>query len=500
MDILESYKIEHGKIQAPVSIIKDSNDFVLQYKVEMPQLDISSVVLIEELRHRLISDVKVKIEEIIDPKSYFQIKERYEEAADKILEKECPDMPPITREVMKSYLVSSMVGIGQFDVLLSDQNLEEIALNEANQPAWVYHKKFGWLKTNIMPKSENETQNYAAIIGRRIGREITNLHPLMDARLPTGDRVNATIFPVSTQGNTLTIRKFARKPWTTTDFLSPEVNTLNFEVASLLWLAIQYELNILIAGGTGSGKTSMLNALTPFIPPNQRVVSIEDTRELKLPEFLHWIPLATRSPNPEGKGGVSMLDLMVNSLRMRPDRIMVGEVRRGAEAEVLFEAMHTGHSVYSTIHADTVEQTYKRLVNPPINVPATMLESLHLILVQFRQRRLNLRRTFEVAEIKFTEEKNPINLIYKWVARDDKLVPVNPSNRVYNELEARAGMDPKDIKKDLKNKQEILKWMYKNKINDITDFGKIVSSYYMDESSVLDLVKKGGNSKKILGK
>jgi flagellar protein FlaI len=166
--------------------------------------------------------------------------------------------------------------------------------------------------------------------------------------------------------------------------------------------------------------------------------------------------------------------------------------------------MHTGHSVYSTIHADTVEQTYRRLINPPINVPPTMLESLHLFLVQFRQRRLNLRRTFEVAELRMAEEgikaNNPLNKIYKWVARDDKIVSANPLERVAYELEIRAGMSPKDIKKDLKDKQEVLKWMFKNKIRDITDFGKVISNYYMEEASVLDLVKKDGNPKKLLGK
>ena len=144
----------------------------------------------------------------------------------------------------------------------------------------------------------------------------------------------------------------------------------------MIWLAIEYEMNILFSGGTASGKTTMLNVCMPFVQPNSRIISIEDTRELQLPDFLYWTPLVTRLPNPEGKGEINMLDLLINSLRMRPDRIILGEMRRAREAEVLFEAMHTGHSVYSTVHADTTSETISRLTNPPLNVPPNLLKAV----------------------------------------------------------------------------------------------------------------------------
>jgi len=207
------------------------------------------------------------------------------------------------------------------------------------------------------------------------------LDPLLDAHLITGDRANATLFPISGRGNTITIRRFRRDPWTVTDLIKNK--TTSSEVMALIWMGMQYELNLILSGGTGSGKTSFLNVCLPFIQPNHRILSIEDTRELSLPSFLHWIPMTTREPNPEGKGAVEMLDLLVNSLRMRPDRIIVGEVRRQREAEVMFEAMHTGHSVYTTLHANTADETIRRLVNPPIEVPTTMLEAVHLNVVMY---------------------------------------------------------------------------------------------------------------------
>ena len=149
-------------------------------------------------------------------------------------------------------------------------------------------------------------------------------------------------------------------------------------------MAVQNELSIIITGGTASGKTSMLNVVANFFPPNQRILSLEDTRELILPSALHWVPLETRLPNPEGKGGIAMLDLIVNSLRMRPDRIVLGEMRKHEEAMVLFEAMHTGHSVYATFHANNAEETINRLTNPPIDVPKILLPAISMNIVMYR--------------------------------------------------------------------------------------------------------------------
>ncbi len=503
--VLEEYTINAEGSLINIKIFRDPKDFVLNYKCELPKIEPATLALLEEIRNRLIREVKVKIEEILDPKAYEELKEKYKKAAEKLIETEIPGISKKTKSTLLNYLIHKMLGLGQIEPLFYDDNIEEIVINTAEEPVWIYHKKYGWLKTNIKVESEMQTHNFASVIGRRVGKAITNLTPLMDARLPNGDRVNATLFPISTKGNTLTIRKFARTPWTVIDFIDPKINSLSIDLAALLWFSIQNELNLLIAGGTGSGKTSMLNALTSFIPPNQRIISIEDTRELQLPKFLHWIPMVTRSPNPEGKGEIGMIDLMINSLRMRPDRVIVGEVRRAKEAEVLFEAMHTGHSVYSTFHANTVSQVYRRFINPPIMVPEEMLEALHLVLVQFRQRRLNIRRTFQVAEVEIPEEtveglKIKFNLLYKWQPRSDKIISVNPSERIMKELEMRAGMTQKEINRNLKEKQDILKWMLKNNVRDIDRIGRIVSSYYIDEDQILEGVKKNITPYKIIKK
>src|SRR3989344_5425311 len=304
--------------------------------------------------------------------------------ASTLIREKVPGIKQDTEDFLVGILMQEMLGLGKIEFLLNDPNLEEIVIVNSKEIR-IYHKKHGWVITNLELKSEEEITNYANIIARRIGRQISVLNPLLDAHVVTGDRANAVFYPISTKGNTITIRKFARDPWTIVDLI--ENKTINLDVASILWLAVEYEMNVLISGGTASGKTVFLNACMPFIPPNHRIISMEDTRELMLPEFLYWCPLVTRSPNPEGKGEVSMLDLLVNSLRMRPDRIILGEIRRQREAEVLFEAMHTGHSVYATVHADTANETIRRLINPPINISPSMLNNVNLNVVMFRDRR-----------------------------------------------------------------------------------------------------------------
>lgn len=264
---------------------------------------------------------------------------------------------------------------------------------------------------------------------------------------------------------------------------------------------MQYELNILVTGGTASGKTSMLNAICSLVPSNQRIISIEGTRELNLPKYLHWnwIPLTTRNPNPEGKGEVTMLDLIANSLRMRPDRIIMGEVRRKEEAEVLFESMHTGHSVYSTIHADTSRHLVRRLTKPPFELPLEDIGAIDLIIVQFRDRRRGLRRTLEVAEIQQSESDDQIqlNYLYRWDPRNDSFEKVNEPKRLFEKLNLYTGMSDDEIQKDLKEKTKILKWMAGNSVADIEEVGKIIGRYYNDkEAFVKTISQKKAKSEK----
>lgn len=251
-----------------------------------------------------------------------------------------------------------------------------------------------------------------------------------------------------------------------------------------------------VANGITVHNTALLNTLTPFIPPTQRIITIEDTRELNLPNFLHWVPMTTREPNPEGKGEVKMLDLMVNSLRMRPDRIIVGEIRRKRQAEVLFEAMLTGHSVYSTLHANTAQEVKRRMTNPPIEVPESMLEALHLTSVQYRDRRTGIRRTRELAEvIPKTKRKGEgveveTNVIYRWRPESDSFFQMSESERLMDEIKSHTGMNDEEVQENLKEKQNVLQWFLDHDLKTVNSVGKIVADYYRDKERVLELMRE----------
>lgn len=403
-----------------------------------------------------------------------------------------------TEGLLVGILLHKLFGLGEIELLDHDDWLEEIIINNSKSPVGVYHRRYGWLKTNLFMPDEEAIFNYASQIGRKVGRQISMLMPILDARSESGDRVCATIAPISSHGNTLTIRRFARNPWTIGTLVGEPGHSMTAEMAGMIWQAVHYELNIIIAGGTASGKTTALNAFASFIPPNQRIVTIEDTREIMLPPYQwNWIPLLTRNANPEGLGEVSMLDLLTTSLRMRPDRVILGEMRRQREAEVLFEAMHTGHSVISTLHADTGMQALRRLTTPPIDLPPSDIDSLHLLVVQYRDRRKNIRRTLEICEILSGSKPEDLeaSVIYRWRPRTDTFEKVGEPNRYYKELNLHTGMTKDEIIKDIENRATVINWMIQNKLTDIESVGRIMALYYSKPQEILEIAKKASRKK-----
>jgi len=491
--ILAKYEIKCLNATVPVKIIRRKKDVVLNYFLELPLPGPGTKALMDKIKENIISALPVGIERILDIHFFEKVRNKVIALTKESLDKEDLKISEEEKNLLTAHLVNELLGIGVLEFLLSDPYLEEIVINSSREPIWISHKNFGWLKTNMIIASEEQIQNYASIIARRVGKQISVLNPLLDAHIITGDRANATLFPISSFGNTITIRRFRRQPWTATDFIRN--NTVSAEAMAFIWQAFQYELSVIISGGTASGKTTMLNVCMPFIQNNHRIITIEETRELMLPRFLHWVPLTTREPNPEGKGGITMLDLLVNALRMRPDRLVVGEVRREREVEVLFEAMLTGHSGYTTVHANTAEQTIRRITTPPMSLPPSILPAAHLNIVMFRNRRTGRRYVLEIAEYiperrGVTEEYVSANILYRYKPTVGRVVKQNDSITVADELSAYTGLSPKELQQDLKEKQKILEWMLKQNINTLEEIGKVVNSYYLDKDHVLELVKK----------
>ncbi len=482
--VIDQYEYKSKDIPIIITVQKVKGEFVPIYEVRISSISKTTEFLLEKIRQELIKQVSLGVVDILDAKKTGQVEGVFADTIADLIRKHFPDADEETSGFLTSYLIARSLGLGNIELLMDDAQLEEIVINQSDEPVWVYHKKHGWLKTTVFLKDEEQIRHYAALIGRKVGRQISVLEPLLDAHLNEGDRVNATLMPISTAGNTITIRKFSRDPWTITRLV--KYGTISSEAAAWIWMAMHYEMSAIIAGGTASGKTSALNCFANFFPPNQRVLSIEDTREIQLPRFLHWVPLNTRLPNAEGKGEISMGDLLVNSLRMRPDRIIVGEVRRKREAETLFEAIHTGHSVYATFHANTAEEAIERLTNPPIEVPKVMLPAISLIIVQFRNRRSGQRRTFQIAE---TLPNAGFNVILQYDPKKDRLVQVAKSRSFLQTLKLYTGLTDKDVAAEIAEKRRVIDYLVKHSIFTVDAVGRVIAEYYTDKENLFRFIK-----------
>ena len=482
-EVLLEYDILAHEMNCHVRIYTNQ-DFVPTYEVTVPGIGAATKLLLQSFRGELVGMVVIDPLKIQNTEYVREINQKYLDAADILIDKYLPGQSPPTKKLLKSYILNMILGLGEMEFPLSDDNLEEIAVNGSGKPIWIFHKKHGWCKTNIVPSTEDIIYDQAEQIGRRVGREINNLAPLMDAELADGSRVNATLYPISQFGNTITIRKFAKNPWTMTAMV---INgTVSKELAALVWLCIENEISLIMSGGTASGKTSFLNASSIFFPPNRRIISVEETRELSLPRFLQWVPMITRQPNPEGKGEIALYDLMVNALRQRPDIMVVGEVRTAKDAETLFEAIHTGHAVYGTVHADNAEDTIIRMTNPPINTPKIMLNSIGGIIVLFRHRMKGIRRVLEFGEI---VRSGDVNVLYRWDLGTDTFIQVDEMTTLSDTLQLYAGLSKSQVEDQIAEKIVVLEYMISNNVVDVDDAGLIVANYYKDKARVMEIIK-----------
>ena len=393
-------------------------------------------------------------------------------------------------------LLQDIVGYGQIDPLIHDDDLEEIMVIGINKPVFVYHRDYGMMKTNIVFKNDEELIDLIDLMARQINRRIDQESPILDGRLMDGSRINATIPPVSADGPSLTIRKFKKDPFTIIDLIN--YKTISVELAAFFWLCFDglgvKSANAIISGGTSSGKTTTLNALTSLINPKERIITIEDTLELQIPHE-HVIRMETRPSNTENRGELTMNDLVKNSLRQRPDRIIVGEVRAD-EAITLFTALNTGHSGFGTLHSNDARETITRLTNEPMSVPEIMITAIDFIVMQnriYRPDGVSYRRISEVAEVVGIEEGTvQLNKIFEWNPETDKIENVSIASKTLSEIAKLSGQSLNDLYKEIGNRQIVLQHMLSHNIRSVNEVNRVIESYYSDPQKVLNqIILKG---------
>ncbi|MFP3132100.1 MAG: type II/IV secretion system ATPase subunit [Candidatus Nanopusillus sp.] len=376
------------------------------------------------------------------------------------------------------YIFRDLYGYNKVDSLLRDPLIEDIECSGPNYPIFIVHRYFGNLKTNII-LNDKEIRDLIEKFALRAGKHISYAEPILDATLPDGSRLNATYSQeITTNGPTFTIRKFREIPWTPIELI--RLGSATPEIFAYLWLAVEFRKNIIIIGGTASGKTTMLNAISMFIPPNARIVSIEDTREIKL-YHPNWIPSVVKYSSDKNRE-IDMFELLRMSFRQRPDYVIVGEVR-GEEAYVMFQGMASGHSSLSTMHAESTRSLISRLTTPPINLSPTLIELLNVVVIMQHDNFLgtNLRRIKEVNEI---IKHNRFNISYKWNPFKREYLE-NPKKYLFRLIEKDYGIKYKEIYEEYVTRVKLLYRLSELNISDFQTFSKIVQMYYYNKENVL---------------
>lgn len=488
--------MNNNVIKKQFDSIGSNFDVVPQYNVFKQKYSSEEKLLLSELRENLVdlaisSDESLQVNEdkLLNDIKNFLFAKLANNSQNNTISNEYLDN-------LARKLFQDLVGYGEIDPLIRDDNLEEIMVIGIDKPVFVYHREYGMMKTNILFKDAGEVMNLIDSIARQINRRIDQESPILDGRLPDGSRVNATIPPISADGPSMTIRKFKRDPLTIIDLINSK--TISVELAAFFWLCFDglgvKSANAIISGGTSSGKTTTLNALSSFINPKERIITIEDTLELQIPHE-HVIRMETRPPNVENRGELTMNDLVKNSLRQRPDRIIVGEVR-GSEAITLFTALNTGHSGFRTLHSNDARETITRLTNAPMSVPNIMISAIDFIIMQnriYRSDGVSFRRISEVAEVSGIEEGViQLNKIFEWDPQSDTIKNVGITSKTLTEIANVSGNSLNSLYDEIKNREIVLQHMVDQNIRSIRDVSTVLEMYYLDSQKVLNRILLAG--------
>ena len=472
-----------------VRVLFDKRDYSRFYYVVEPKASKQEQEDLDTIKTVLQRALNINRETLEETQEDF-----LKQAVDDILDSYRLKSRKSNRAKIHYFIERDLIGYGKIDTMMRDPNIEDVSCDGPGVEIFVYHRRFESLRTNVMWEDELELEQYIIRMAQRCGKHISIAEPLLDATLMDGSRIVMTLGrEVSTKGSTFTIRRFRDEPFTPVDLL--EFKTFSSMQIAFFWLAMQYGMSMLFVGGTASGKTTSLNACSLFLPWQHKIVSIEETRELNLPHP-NWIPGCTRQGfGGEGSAGggkaageVDMYDLLRAALRERPEYIIVGEIR-GAEAYVLFQAMATGHTTYSTFHADSIQSLVHRLENKPIEIPRVLIPALDGISIQIQTRvgGKRVRRNKGIIEIIGIDPHSHellTNEAFRWDNTVDEFVFTGKSY-IFEKIMMKANLNRVEIMDETKRRQLVIEWCLKKGIRDYKDFARVVAEYYVHPEDVM---------------
>ncbi len=490
IDEVETAPVKQNYSYVRIKYDNKSNEYL--YEVIEPRLSEDERDVLSLLKETLVASVEHMTEVSTEEK------EKYlRRIVEQLMLQLAVTLNPVSKERVMYYIARDFIGYGVINVMMMDPNVEDCSCDGVDIPFYIYHRKYGSIRSNLRFAAEVELDGFVVWLAQKCGKHISVASPLLDATIPDGSRLQATLGKhVTKRGSSFTIRRFKENPFTPLDLL--KFKTMGTEMMAYLWIAIEHGQSMLVCGGTASGKTTTLNAVLLFIPPQMKIVSIEDTRELNLPHE-NWVPGLTR----EGFGGksaitgratgeIDMFDLLTSAMRQRPQYLMVGEVR-GKEAYVVFQAMATGKTCYSTFHAEDVQAMVHRMENDPINLPRALITALNVVLLQAQVKvgTKMTRRVKSLTEIVgFDPETNELitNSVYTWNPADDTF-NYSGHSYVYEKVRMARNWSPREMERELKRRVDILEYMKKIGMDSHRKVATIISAYYKDPEKVMKEVR-----------
>jgi len=466
----------------------------LIYNVLEPKMSEEDKQTLKKISEGLIELVDVELTSIKQPS---KIMEYLEKNVMKVIKELGIKMGQEQYLKIMYYLYRNFVGLNEIEPFMWDPNIEDISCDGTNIPFYIIHRKYGSVKTNVIFEHFEDLREIVIKLSERCGRYVSYAEPILDGTLPDGSRVAATLAgDVATRGPVITIRKFGEKPFSPVEQM--ELNTASASILAYFWYLMEHGVSMLIVGGVATGKTSFLNTLCMFIPPEAKIVSIEDTRELKIPNE-HWVPTLSRTgfgiPMPSGEkyGGVSLFDLLKESFRQNPDYVIVGEVR-GEEAYVMFQGISSGHPSLSTMHAGSIDNVINRLTTKPIDLSPMLIESLDVIAVMIhaRERGKSARRIREIVEIESVDPKTgdvKYRTIFTWDPEHDTYEKVGESIKLPKVATAKGGR-LEDALEEVARREKILKWFEMKGIKDYMEVVKMINLYQKDKKKFFEIAGK----------
>ena len=478
-EMLSFYKVSE---QASVMIEKDSEGRLFYRVIEPP---------LRPEEHRLLDDVRRILEEegVMEPRLFLESDERIREDLRKkireLVERRGLKVEEPVEMKLEYYILRDIVGYGRIDVPYNDPYVEDISCGGVGVPVYVFHRDYGWLRTNIYFKDADELRAFIRRLAIRAGQDISAAKPIAEGPLPPkGYRVHAVLGAVARQGPTFVIRRFSAEVFTPSDLIS--LGTLSPEIAAYLWMLVEEGASMMIIGPMASGKTTMLNAVSMFIPPDSKVVSVEETPELKLP-LENWVSLVTRPSFEPGVLDVTLFELLKSSLRQRPDYLIVGEIR-GEEAYAFFQAAAVGHGGLTTMHAESPEEAIRRLETPPMNVPKSMIPLVKIMVsmakVSGMKVRRKLRSVTEIVGFDPMTGSISLNKVYEWRPELDEW---RKTGKTYllEWLADRRGISIESIEEEYERRTVVMKWAAKMKPG-LSLFREIIRRYYFNPTRVYE--------------